>query len=141
MSMYLAGSCSLTVAPFEFWLDVAFSACNHPEVDRIWLIQGIYYVSFQDNILSTSGWLQFSSRGIVRLKATYKNPPLANNQKGGGKPMNGANGRGGGKGENGYHNGYSNGYSNGSANGHGPGSEGDHAPRFGTNRPLVLKAP
>ena len=29
---------------------------NHPEVDRIWLLRGISYNSFEDHILSTPGW-------------------------------------------------------------------------------------
>ena len=30
---------------------------NHPEVNRLWGIYGIYHDSFKDHILSTPGWL------------------------------------------------------------------------------------
>ena len=30
---------------------------NHPELDRIWAMSGVYYGPFKDNILSNPGWL------------------------------------------------------------------------------------
>ena len=36
---------------------VEAGACNNVEVDRIWGIIGICHGSFENNILSTSGWM------------------------------------------------------------------------------------
>ena len=35
--------------------------CNHPEVDRIWAIEGISQGSFEDHIPSTARWLYMYS--------------------------------------------------------------------------------
>ena len=39
--------------------EIYISSCvgTHPEVDRIWTIQGIHEVSIKDHILSTPVWL------------------------------------------------------------------------------------
>ena len=36
---------------------IYFLMYEHPEVDRICGLQGIYWESFKDHILSTPGWL------------------------------------------------------------------------------------
>ena len=36
--------------------------CNHPEVDRLWVMSEISYGSFKDHLLSTPGWLYTHSR-------------------------------------------------------------------------------
>ena len=39
------------------WRPRAVTVYNHPEVDRIWITQGIARGSFKDHSLSTPGWL------------------------------------------------------------------------------------
>ena len=39
------------------FLTLSSDTYHHPEVDRIWLIQGMYYGSFKDHIPPAPGWL------------------------------------------------------------------------------------